>query len=77
MQYVLPRAEWCNDAMRPGLVTFLRRLDKVFMKISKKPSIRVKKFNSKIMYMPFQKLSFNNLAQHRLGSGCWIAERSS
>ncbi|XP_059612441.1 protein unc-80 homolog isoform X4 [Phlebotomus argentipes] len=40
MQCVLPRAEWADDAMRPALVTILRRLDKVFMKISKKPSIR-------------------------------------
>lgn len=41
MQCILPRAEWANDAMRPALVTVLRRLDKVFLKISKKPSIRV------------------------------------
>uniref|UniRef100_A0A1B0CSU9 Uncharacterized protein n=2 Tax=Lutzomyia longipalpis TaxID=7200 RepID=A0A1B0CSU9_LUTLO len=40
MACVLPRAEWADDAMRPALVTILRRLDKVFMKISKKPSIR-------------------------------------
>lgn len=40
MQFVLPRAEWDNDGMRPTLVTILRRLDKVFLKISKKPSIR-------------------------------------
>lgn len=53
MQYVLPRAEWCNDAMRPGLVTFLRRLDKVFMKISKKPSIRVNKSFLKGLHLYF------------------------
>lgn len=40
MQFVLPRAEWDDDGMRPALVTILRRLDKVFLKISKKPSIR-------------------------------------
>lgn len=40
MQFVLPRAEWDNDGMRPALVTIIRRLDKVFLKISKKPSIR-------------------------------------
>lgn len=41
MSYILPATEWANDAMRPALVTILRRLDKVFQKISKKPSIRV------------------------------------
>lgn len=43
MQCILPRADWDNDALRTALVTILRRLDKVFIKISKKPSIRVKK----------------------------------
>nr|CAI5820732.1 unnamed protein product [Callosobruchus analis] len=40
MSYILPSSDWSNDAMRPALVTILRRLDKVFQKISKKPSIR-------------------------------------
>ncbi|XP_071051603.1 protein unc-80 homolog isoform X3 [Onthophagus taurus] len=40
MSYILPSIEWANDAMRAALVTILRRLDKVFQKISKKPSIR-------------------------------------
>ncbi len=40
MQYILPRAEWQDEKMKNALVTILRRLDKVFMKISKKPSIR-------------------------------------
>ncbi|KAF5273419.1 hypothetical protein FQA39_LY07436 [Lamprigera yunnana] len=40
MSYILSSTEWANDAMRPALVTILRRLDKVFQKISKKPSIR-------------------------------------
>lgn len=40
MQSVLPRAEWSNDTLRNALVTVLRRIDKVFLKISKKPSIR-------------------------------------
>ncbi|XP_037944678.1 protein unc-80 homolog isoform X2 [Teleopsis dalmanni] len=40
MQAILPRAEWSNDALRNALVTILRRIDKVFLKISKKPSIR-------------------------------------
>lgn len=42
MQCVLPRAEWGNDAMKAALVQILRRLDKLFMKIAKKPSIRVR-----------------------------------
>lgn len=41
MQFILPRAEWSNDALKAALVQILRRLDKVFLKISKKPSIRV------------------------------------
>lgn len=40
MQCILPRAEWANDTMRQTLLQILRRLDKVFLKISKKPSIR-------------------------------------
>ncbi|CAG9815242.1 unnamed protein product [Phaedon cochleariae] len=40
MSYILPSTDWANDAMRPALVTILRRLDKVFQKIAKKPSIR-------------------------------------
>lgn len=42
MQFILPRADWANDALKAALVQILRRLDKVFLKISKKPSIRVK-----------------------------------
>ncbi|XP_055584997.1 protein unc-80 homolog [Uranotaenia lowii] len=41
MQCIFPRAEWADDhGMKPTLVTILRRLDKVFLKISKKTSIR-------------------------------------
>lgn len=40
MTYILPRAEWGDEKMKTALVTILRRLDKVFLKISKKPSIR-------------------------------------
>lgn len=40
MQYILPRAEWGDEKMKTALVTILRRLDKVFLKICKKPSIR-------------------------------------
>lgn len=41
MQCVLPRAEWANDALKASLSQIVRRLDKLFLKISKKPSIRV------------------------------------
>lgn len=41
MMQVLPAADWADDALKPALIMILRRLDKVFMKIAKKPSIRV------------------------------------
>ncbi|VVC92531.1 unnamed protein product [Leptidea sinapis] len=40
MTQVLPAADWADDALRPPLIMILRRLDKVFLKIAKKPSIR-------------------------------------
>ncbi|XP_038219466.1 protein unc-80 homolog isoform X2 [Zerene cesonia] len=40
MMQVLPAADWADDALRPALIMILRRLDKVFLKIAKKPSIR-------------------------------------
>ncbi|XP_046393341.1 protein unc-80 homolog [Ischnura elegans] len=40
MNEILPSTEWANEAMRPALITILRRLDKTFNKIYKKPSIR-------------------------------------
>ncbi|XP_071444564.1 protein unc-80 homolog isoform X1 [Hetaerina americana] len=40
MNEILPSTEWANEAMRPALVAILRRLDKTFNKIYKKPSIR-------------------------------------
>jgi protein unc-80 len=40
MTYILPRAEWGDEKMKTALTTILRRLDKVFLKISKKTSIR-------------------------------------
>jgi hypothetical protein len=41
MNEILPSTEWTNEAMRPALAAILRRLDKTFNKIYKKPSIRV------------------------------------
>ncbi|XP_039288610.1 protein unc-80 homolog isoform X7 [Nilaparvata lugens] len=40
MTQLLPATDWSNEALRPSLITILRRLDKTFSKISKKPSIR-------------------------------------
>lgn len=82
MTYILPATEWSNDAMRPALVTILRRLDKVFQKISKKPSIRVSRMllikfflnlqTNLVSIVKYPETSYNadvifRLAQHRLG----------
>ncbi|XP_025991095.1 protein unc-80 homolog isoform X7 [Solenopsis invicta] len=40
MNDILPSTEWVADEMRPALTLILRRLDKTFSKIHKKPSIR-------------------------------------
>jgi len=40
MNDILPSTEWAADEMRPALTLILRRLDKTFSKIHKKPSIR-------------------------------------
>ncbi|XP_013174007.1 PREDICTED: protein unc-80 homolog isoform X2 [Papilio xuthus] len=40
MTLVLPAGEWADMDLRPSLIMILRRLDKVFLKIAKKPSIR-------------------------------------
>ncbi|CAK1579375.1 unnamed protein product [Parnassius mnemosyne] len=40
MTLVLPAGEWAEMDLRPSLIMILRRLDKVFLKIAKKPSIR-------------------------------------
>ncbi|XP_077556955.1 unc80, NALCN channel complex subunit isoform X2 [Haemaphysalis longicornis] len=37
---VLPQSEWAQEAMRPALIMVIRRLDKTFTKIAKKPAIR-------------------------------------
>lgn len=41
MTLVLPAGDWADDALRPSLIMIMRRLDKVFLKIAKKPGIRV------------------------------------
>ncbi|XP_064455968.1 protein unc-80 homolog isoform X2 [Ornithodoros turicata] len=37
---VLPQSEWAQEAMRPALIMVIRRLDKTFTKVAKKPAIR-------------------------------------
>lgn len=41
MVEVFPYGEWTHEGSRTTLTAFLRRLDKTFVKICKKPSIRV------------------------------------
>ncbi|XP_024080721.1 protein unc-80 homolog [Cimex lectularius] len=40
MTHLMPFTDWNNETLRPSLTTLLRRLDKTFTKIYKKPSIR-------------------------------------
>ncbi|GIY67759.1 hypothetical protein CDAR_36052 [Caerostris darwini] len=40
MNEVLPHSEWAQEAMRPALIMVLRRIEKTFNKIAKKPTIR-------------------------------------
>ncbi|XP_042902932.1 protein unc-80 homolog [Parasteatoda tepidariorum] len=40
MNEVLPHSEWAQETMRPALIMVLRRIDKTFNKIAKKPAIR-------------------------------------
>jgi hypothetical protein len=46
MTNILPVVDWAAEALRPTLLGILRRLDKTFNKIYKKPSIRVSRNNS-------------------------------
>lgn len=41
MTEILPLTNWKQEAVRPGLNLILRRLDRLFNKISKKSSLRV------------------------------------
>ncbi|KAG8197196.1 hypothetical protein JTE90_011351 [Oedothorax gibbosus] len=40
MNEVLPHSEWSQEAIRPALIMVLRRIEKTFGKIAKKPAIR-------------------------------------
>lgn len=42
MSHLLPATDWSNETMKQTLLTMLRRVDKMFVKIYKKSSIRVK-----------------------------------
>lgn len=46
MTNILPVVDWAAEALRPTLLGILRRLDKTFNKIYKKPSIRVSANNT-------------------------------
>lgn len=46
MMEILPATDWSHEAIRPALIVILRRLDKTFNKIAKKPEIRVYNFLS-------------------------------
>lgn len=41
MTHLLPATDWSNETMRQTLLTMLRRIDKMFVKIHKKTFIRV------------------------------------
>lgn len=47
---VLPVSEWAQETMRPALIMVIRRLDRTFTKIAKKPAIRVSISDFKIFY---------------------------
>ena len=42
MNEIFTQPDWSHEELRPALVNILRRLDKVFNKIAKKTSIRVR-----------------------------------
>lgn len=44
MSHLLPATDWSNETMKQTLLTLLRRVDKMFVKIYKKTSIRVRLF---------------------------------
>ena len=41
MLEILPNTDWSHELIRPGLNLILRRLDRLFTKISKKSALRV------------------------------------
>lgn len=78
MQFILPRAEWANDALKAALVQILRRLDKVFLKISKKPSIRVsvlQYFHPKSKHHKTQVLCFFSCSETRIGKPLLVCSK--
>lgn len=47
MLEILPNTDWSHELIRPGLNLILRRLDRLFTKISKKSALRVRKNEEK------------------------------
>lgn len=43
-QKLLPFTNWSDEQLRPALNLLLRRLDRMFLKICKKPMIKVRSF---------------------------------
>lgn len=54
MNEVLPHSEWAQEAMRPALIMVLRRIEKTFGKIAKKPAIRVSCRTYLCIHKPFR-----------------------
>lgn len=76
MVEVFPYGEWTHEGSRTTLTAFLRRLDKTFVKICKKPSIRVQSYehvwNPKTAEVARFYCKF--VAAYGLGSGRWSIE---
>lgn len=75
MVEVFPYGEWTHEGSRTTLTAFLRRLDKTFVKICKKPSIRVRYTLQNCTKFAFE-LGFKVIlftlitASYRLGGCC-------
>lgn len=67
-QKLVPFTDWSDEQIRPALNLLLRRLDRMFLKICKKPMIKVRTIS-------YDKTKFFvSLALFRLGSNSWDFE---
>lgn len=62
MTNILPIVDWAAEALRPTLLGILRRLDKTFNKIYKKPSIRVSGFKMVYFMILFKRQFYENIS---------------
>lgn len=81
MSHLLPATDWSNETMKQTLLTLLRRVDKMFVKIYKKTSIRVRLCVSLNLNFFSFKFLFNYLKScfsetGRLECCEWYPERS-